>query len=191
MGDFDWFGGLLELHFESPITYKWKILIGLVVCYSFTPSTGAHTNGTNTLGRDRKWCEGRLKPCLLQPVEAAYKQLGGEMKNILEKPSSEHPYWDSNPDLLVIGCLVYCDSDALDHAATGACSNPPKHASKPNEEDSATTSAVCTHHISYYTITRSAEIIVVPEPGLTGLKVLCSCALTQVGSIGNGENKMS
>ncbi|CAG2057198.1 unnamed protein product [Timema podura] len=39
----------------------------------FTPSTGAHTNGTNTLGRDRKWCEGRLKPCLLQQVEAAYK----------------------------------------------------------------------------------------------------------------------
>nr|CAD7268792.1 unnamed protein product [Timema shepardi] len=46
------------------------------ISVGFTPSTGALTNGTNILGRDRKWCEGRLKPCLLQPVEAAYRQLG-------------------------------------------------------------------------------------------------------------------
>nr|CAD7579976.1 unnamed protein product [Timema californicum] len=68
--------GEIEVRISNPITYKWEILIGLVVCYSFTPSTGALTNGTNILGRDRKWCEGRLKPCLLQPVEAAYRQLG-------------------------------------------------------------------------------------------------------------------
>nr|CAD7258713.1 unnamed protein product [Timema shepardi] len=34
--------------------------------------------------------------------------------------------WDSNPDLPVFGSLAYCESDALDHAATEAGSSKPR-----------------------------------------------------------------
>nr|CAD7446499.1 unnamed protein product [Timema bartmani] len=43
-------------------------------------------------------------------------------KNILEKPPSVHPT-DSNHNLPVISSLVYCECDALDHAATKAAHN--------------------------------------------------------------------
>nr|CAD7199226.1 unnamed protein product [Timema douglasi] len=34
--------------------------------------------------------------------------------------------WDSNPDLPVFGSLAYCESDAVDHAATEAGSSKPR-----------------------------------------------------------------
>nr|CAD7196132.1 unnamed protein product [Timema douglasi] len=42
----------------------------------------------------------------------------GKEKKHLEKTSLSTPDRDSNPDLSVLGGLVYCESSALDHAAT-------------------------------------------------------------------------
>nr|CAD7412048.1 unnamed protein product [Timema cristinae] len=45
---------------------------------------------------------------------------GGRVKKHLGKTTLSTPDRDSNPDLPVTGSLVYCESDALDHAATEA-----------------------------------------------------------------------
>nr|CAD7430608.1 unnamed protein product [Timema monikensis] len=37
------------------------------------------------------------------------------MGNHLMKTVLSTPYWDSSPDLLIIGTLVYCEGDALEH----------------------------------------------------------------------------
>nr|CAD7441474.1 unnamed protein product [Timema bartmani] len=51
--------------------------------------------------------------------------LGGRVKNDLGKTSLNTPDQDPKFDRLVIGCLVYSESSALDHAATeaGSCEN--------------------------------------------------------------------
>nr|CAD7443745.1 unnamed protein product [Timema bartmani] len=54
-------------------------------------------------------------------LEEVYPYLhGGRVENHLGKPTLTTPDRDSNLVLPVIGSLVYCESSALDHAATEA-----------------------------------------------------------------------
>nr|CAD7426037.1 unnamed protein product [Timema monikensis] len=61
----------------------------------------------------------------------------GEWENILEKPPSLHPIEIRTLDFPVIGNTVYCESSALDHAATEAVNelttNQPPHVGEDND----------------------------------------------------------